>query len=138
MASGCIRDTDECEVPPLDIGIQAIQALTLLLRRCRATVCTSSAVPRFTRLFSNRYRLLFPFPFGSRLVVRLGVLCLELRPPPVAILSVRDTAHAFALIRLLSTQAIVTGISTIEPFQLRDLADVFLVYSLSLRENPCV
>jgi hypothetical protein len=75
--------------PPLDIGIQAIQALTLLLRRCRATVYTSSAVPRFT------YRLLFPFPFGSRLVVSLGVICPELRPPQVAILSVRDTAHSF-------------------------------------------
>jgi hypothetical protein len=31
---------------------------------------------------------------------------------------VRDTAHAFALIRLLDTQAIFIGISTIEPFQL--------------------
>ena len=81
--------------PPLDIGIQAIQALTILFRRCRATVFTSSAVPRFTRLFSNRYMLLFPFPFGSRLVVHLGVIYPELRPPPVAILSVRDTAHSF-------------------------------------------
>ena len=45
---------------------------------------------------SNRYMLLFPFPFGSRLVVHLGVICPELRPPPVAILSVRDTAHTFA------------------------------------------
>jgi len=75
--------------PPLDIGIQAIQALTILLRRCRATVYTSSSMPCFT------YRLLFPFPFGFRLVVRLGVLCPELRPPQVAILSVRDTAHSF-------------------------------------------
>jgi hypothetical protein len=39
--------------------------------------------------------LLSPRPFGSRLVVRLGVLYPELRPPLVAILSVRDTAHAF-------------------------------------------
>ena len=33
--------------------------------------------------------------FKSRLVVRLGVMCPELRPPRVAILSVRDTAHGF-------------------------------------------
>ena len=82
-------------LPPLDIGIQAIQALTLLLRRCRATAYTSSTVPRFTRLFSNHYMLLSPFSFESRLVVHLGVICPELRPPPVAILSVRDTAHTF-------------------------------------------
>lgn len=39
--------------------------------------------------------LLFPRPFGFRLVVHLGVLYPELRPPLVAILSVRDTAHTF-------------------------------------------
>jgi len=76
--------------PPLDIGIQAIQALTILLRRCRATVYTSSAVPRFA------YMLLSPFSFESRLVVHLGVIRPELRPPRVAILSVRDMAHTFA------------------------------------------
>ena len=76
-------------LPPLAIGIQAIQALTLLLRRCRATVYTSSAVPRFT------YRLLSPFFFKSRLVVHLGVIRPELRPPAVAVLSVRDMAHRF-------------------------------------------
>ncbi len=81
-------------------------------------VSTSSAMPCFTRLFSNRYRLLFPFPFGSRLVVHLGVLCPELRPHQVAILSVHDTAHTFELIRLLDTQAIVIGTTIIEPFQL--------------------
>jgi len=124
--------------PPLDIRIQAIQALALLLRRCRATDYTSSAVPRFTGLFSNRYMLLSPFPFRSRLVVHLGVIYPELRPPLVAILSVRDTAHTFALIRLLSTQAIIISTITTEPSNRYGLADAFLVYSLSLRENPCV
>ena len=37
--------------------------------------------------------LLSPYPFGFRSVVRLGVFCLERRPPPVAIQSVRFTAH---------------------------------------------
>ena len=41
----------------------------------------------------NRYMLLSPFFFKSRLVVHLGVVRPELRPPQVAILSVRDTAH---------------------------------------------
>ena len=59
------------------------------LRRCRTTAYTSSAVSRFTNM------LLSPRPFGSRSVVRLGVIYPELRPPLVAIPSVRDTAHAF-------------------------------------------
>jgi len=63
--------------------------LAVSLRRCRTTAYTSSAVPRFINM------LLSPRPFGSRLVVRLGVFDPELRPPPVAIPSVRDTAHAF-------------------------------------------
>src|SRR5262249_36453174 len=37
----------------------------------------------------------FPRPFGFRLVVRLGVSRLELRPSQVAIQSVRATAHPF-------------------------------------------
>ena len=64
-------------------------ALAISLRRCRAATYTSSVVPRFTDM------LLSPFPFGSRLVVRLGVICPELRPTLLAILSVRDTAHSF-------------------------------------------
>ena len=64
--------------------------LALSLRRCRTTAYTSSAVPRFTNM------LLSPRPFGSRSVVRLGVMDPELRPPLVAIPSVRDTAHTFA------------------------------------------
>src|SRR5438093_11690018 len=64
--------------------------LAVSLRRCRTTAYTSSAVPRFPNM------LLSPRPFGSRLVVRLGVISPELRPPPVAIPSVRDTAHTFA------------------------------------------
>jgi hypothetical protein len=63
------------------------------LRRCRTTAYTSSAVPRFTNM------LLSPRPFGSRSVVRLGVMNPELRPPLVAIPSVRDTAHAFTALR---------------------------------------
>src|SRR6266567_8099971 len=64
--------------------------LAVSLRRCRTTAYTSSAVPRFPNM------LLSPRPFGSRLVVRLGVIDPELRPPLVAIPSVRDTAHTFA------------------------------------------
>src|SRR5216684_4151779 len=59
------------------------------LRRCRTTAHTSSAAPRFPTM------LLSPRPFGSRLGGRLGVIDPELRPPLVAIPSVRDTAHAF-------------------------------------------
>ena len=61
---------------------------------------------------------LVPLPFRVQVSCSPRSLCPELRPPPVAILSVRDTAHAFTLIRLLDTQAIFIGISTIEPFQL--------------------
>ena len=64
-------------------------ALAISLRRCRATTYTSSVVPRFTDM------LLSPFPFGPRLVVRLGVICPELRPTQLAILSARFTAHSF-------------------------------------------
>src|SRR5262249_51047120 len=39
--------------------------------------------------------LLSPRPFRSRSGGRLGVICPELRPPLVAIPSVRDTAHTF-------------------------------------------
>src|SRR5713101_3578557 len=59
------------------------------LMRCRTTAHTSSAAPRFPTM------LLSPRPFGSRLGGRLGVMNPELRPPLVAIPSVRDTAHAF-------------------------------------------
>ena len=63
--------------------------LTLSLRCCRATTYPSSVVPRFTTM------LLSPRPFGSRVGVHLEVICPALRPPQVAIPSVRDTAHAF-------------------------------------------
>jgi hypothetical protein len=53
----------------------------------------SSDTPRFTDM------LLSPRPFRSRLVVHLEVICLELRPPPGAIHSVRDTAHTFTVSR---------------------------------------
>src|SRR5882724_3734717 len=78
-----------CGSTPGDWGSNnAVFALSL--RRCRTTAYTSSTVPRFPNM------LLSPRPFGSRSVVRLGVISPELRPPLVAILSVRDTAHTFA------------------------------------------
>jgi len=64
-------------------------SLSLIAQRCRTTAHTSSAAPRFPTM------LLSPRPFGSRLGGRLGVINPELRPPLVAIPSVRDTAHAF-------------------------------------------
>jgi len=65
--------------------------LAISFRRCRTTTYTSSVVPCFTN------RLLSPRPFESRLVVRLGVICPELRPTQLAIPSGRDTAHAFTV-----------------------------------------
>src|SRR5712691_1650048 len=65
-------------------------ALTLSRRRCRAVPYTSSDTPRFPTM------RLSPRPFGSRSGGRLGVICPELRPPLVAIPSVRDTAHPFS------------------------------------------
>jgi len=59
---------------------------------------TPSAVPCFSDM------LLSPPPFRFRLVVRLGIIYPELRPPPVAIHSVRDTAHSFDLNQLSSDQ----------------------------------
>ncbi len=64
-------------------------ALALSCRCCRTAAYTSSSASRFTNM------LLSPRPFGSRLVVHLEVHCLELRPTPLAIQSVRDTAHLF-------------------------------------------
>src|SRR5215831_13983891 len=64
-------------------------ALTLSCRRCRTMPYTSSDIARFPTM------LLFPRPFGARCGGRLGVICLELRPPQEAIPSVRDMAHAF-------------------------------------------
>src|SRR5215468_9277042 len=63
--------------------------LTISLRCCRAPTYPSSVVPCFTTM------RLSPRPFGSRLGVHLEVFCPELRPPLVAIPSVRDTAHGF-------------------------------------------
>ena len=74
--------------------------------------------------------LLSPRPFGSRLVVHLGVLYPELRPPLVAILSVRDTAHTFDLTRLLSTRAFVIGTPLWTITRLRGLAYVLLSWTM--------
>src|SRR3989441_127008 len=81
---------DECALPPLDIRGSNNAVLAISLRRCRTTAYTSSAASRFPTM------RLSPRPFGSRSGGRLGVICPELRPPLVAIHSVRDTAHTFA------------------------------------------
>jgi len=120
MASVYRRATEECEVPPLDIRVQAIPALAISLRRCRATTYTSSVVPRFTDM------LLSPFPFGSRLVVRLGVIYPELRPTPLAILSVRDTAHSLPSHGSSISNAPLVGRATTSLYRLPRLHDTRL------------
>src|SRR2546422_3962369 len=97
--------------------------LAVSLRRCRTTAYTSSAVPRFTNM------LLSPRPFGSRSVVRLGVMDPELRPPLVAIPSVRDTAHTFT-----SYGSRERGVYRKLPF--RRLHGTFTVVSLRVRWVP--
>jgi hypothetical protein len=105
--------------------------LALSLRRCRITAYTSSAAPRFTNM------LLSPRPFGSRSVVRLGVIDPELRPPLVAIPSVRDTAHTFTSYG--STPPIQSPrkfLKRLFPFPL--LHGAFPVDSLRVRKVPLV
>jgi hypothetical protein len=69
-------------------------ALTLSRRRCRTMPYTSSAISRFPIM------LLFPILSESGKMSRLEVICLELRPPLVAIHSVRTMAHTPRGIRL--------------------------------------
>ena len=102
----------------------------LSLRRCRTTAYTSSAIPRFTN------RLLSPRPFGSRSVVRLGVIRPELRPPLVAIPSVRDTAHTFMVYGL--APAVPLRAHTKRSFPFRQLHSAFPVDSLRVRWVPLV
>jgi hypothetical protein len=64
-------------------------ALTLSCRRCGTMPYTSSGISRFPIM------LLFPSLSASGKMGRLEVSCLELRPPPGAILSVRTMAHTF-------------------------------------------
>jgi hypothetical protein len=90
MASDYRCATDECAASTPGDWDSNNAVLALSLRRCRTTAYTSSAIPCFTNM------LLSPRPFGFRLVVHLGVMDPELRPPLVAIPSVRDTAHTFA------------------------------------------
>jgi hypothetical protein len=130
MASVYRRATEERDIPPLDIGVQAGIALAISLRRCRATTYTSSVVPRFTDM------LLSPRPFGSRLVVHLGVLYPELRPTLLAILSMRDTAHGFPVTRLLSTQASTHPRSLAHTQSELDLRPVFTTLHLSACPRP--
>jgi hypothetical protein len=77
-----------CASTPGDWGSNN-PVLALSFRRCRTATYTSSVTPRFPTM------RLSPRPFGSRSGGRLGVIDPELRPPLVAIPSVRDTAHPF-------------------------------------------
>src|SRR5215813_9969380 len=82
------RATDECAVPPLDIGVWAIQ-----LSPYRVGV----AGPYHTRLLTSPA---FRPCCCSLALSGLGEAvasesCLELRPPQEAIRSVRDMAHSF-------------------------------------------
>ena len=142
MASAFRRATEGCDVPPLVIGIQAIPALAISLRRCRATTYTSSIVPRFTLIAISHDMLLSPFPFGSRLVVRLGVICPELRPPLVAILSVRDTAHGFPITGLFSNTSLCHGHSIGGGYSSPELGTctvrVELASGLQYARIPCI
>ena len=85
--------------------------LTISLRCCRATTYPSSVVPCFTTM------LLSPRPFGSRLGVHLEVICPELRPPLVAIPSVRDTAHTFTASGAAPEVILHTKMEPLFPFQ---------------------
>jgi len=67
---------------------------------------------------------LAPRPFGSRSVVRLGVICPELRPPLVAIPPMRDMAHGWPLTRLLSAVAFVTRTPTVRVARRRAVVTV--------------
>src|SRR4029450_11470378 len=104
--------------------------LALSLRRCRTTAYTSSTVPRFPTM------LLSPRPFGSRLGGRLGVIDPELRPPLVAIPSVRDTAHAFMVYGLVPAVYLRARMKRFFPF--RQLHSAFPVDSLRVRWVPLV
>lgn len=86
-ASAYKRATDECDGSTPGHCGSGTAALALSLRRCRAIPYTSSVMPRFSNM------LLSPPPFRVRSVVRLRVICLELRPPVVTIPAVRDMAH---------------------------------------------
>ena len=77
-------------------------SFNLIAQALQGHSITSSSIPRFTPTASSRDMLLSPRPFGSRLVVHLGVLYPELRSPLVAILSVRDAAHGFPITGLFS------------------------------------
>ncbi len=67
--------------------------------------------------------LLSPRPFGSRLVVHLEVHCLELRPTPLAIQSVRDTAHLFESYGSSVQVALVMGTMAGSVYALLELED---------------
>jgi hypothetical protein len=89
MASDSRRATDECAVPPLDIGVGAIQLSPYragIAGQCYTRLLTFPAFPSCS--------CSLPFRESGKMG-RLEVICLELRPPRVAIRSVRTTAHTF-------------------------------------------
>jgi hypothetical protein len=86
----CFRRVCRCTAGHWGLGNPA---LTLSHRRCRTMSYTSSGISRFPIM------LLFPILSASGKMGRLKVICLELRPPLVAIHSVRDTAHCFQALR---------------------------------------
>src|SRR5829696_3578914 len=83
VASVFRRATDERAFSATGHWGSGSLALAVSPRRCGAAPYTASDAPRFTVM------LLSPPPFGFRLAVRLGVICPELRPTELAILSVR-------------------------------------------------
>ena len=87
LASAYRRATDECDTSTPGHWDSGSLALALSLRRCSAVTYTSSVTHRFTNM------LLSPFPFGSRSVVHLEVICSKLRSTLLTIPFVRDTAH---------------------------------------------
>ncbi len=97
MASVYRRATDERDIPPLDIALQAVS-----LSPYHAGVAgLPSTRLRLPPAFPTCY---FPLallgPGGSG---HLEVRCSELRPPEVAIHSMRTMAHSFLVTRLSST-----------------------------------
>jgi hypothetical protein len=71
MASGFRHGPDECDASTAGHWDSGSFALALSRRRCGAAPYMSSVAPRFTNM------PLSPRPFGSRLVVRLGVFALN-------------------------------------------------------------
>jgi hypothetical protein len=105
-------------------------ALTVSRRRCGTMPYTSSGIARFPSM------LLFPSLSASGKMGRLEVICLELRPPPGAILSVRTMAHTFMVYGL--APAVPLRVPTKRSFPFRQLHGAFPADSLRVRWVPLV